>query len=56
MEETLKAIEKEAVDVRLLRRDLDAGLAKAVIVLDETKYPRLVAIALYTLLMYVIYI
>jgi hypothetical protein len=28
---------KESVDIKHLRKDLDAGLAKAVIVLDETK-------------------
>jgi len=37
MQETLKTIEKEGVDVRHLRRDLDAGLAKAVAVLEETQ-------------------
>ena len=37
MEETEKNIRKEGAEIRLLRRDLDAGLAKAVKVLDETK-------------------
>jgi len=37
MQETLKTIEKEGVDIRHLRRDLDAGLAKAVAVLEETQ-------------------
>ena len=38
MQDTLKTIEKEGVDVRHLRRDLDAGLAKAVTVLEETQF------------------
>ena len=37
MEETHRNIHKEGAEIRLLRRDLDAGLAKAVTVLDETK-------------------
>ena len=37
MEETLKSIQKEGAEVKLLRRDLDAGCAKAVVVLEETK-------------------
>ena len=37
MQDTLKQIEKEGVDIRHLRRDLDAGLAKAVSVFEETK-------------------
>jgi len=37
MEETEKNIRKEGAEIRLLRRDLDAGLAKAVKVLEETK-------------------
>lgn len=38
MQDTLKTIEKEGVDIRHLRRDLDAGLAKAVVVLEETQF------------------
>jgi len=37
MEETERNIRKEGAEIRLLRRDLDAGLAKAIRVLDETK-------------------
>ena len=37
MQATLADIEKEGVEVRHLRRDLDAGLAKAQNVFDETK-------------------
>jgi hypothetical protein len=37
MEETHRNIHKEGAEIRLLRRNLDAGLAKAVAVLDETK-------------------
>jgi len=37
MEETERSIRKEGSEIRLLRRDLDAGLAKAVKVLEETE-------------------
>lgn len=37
MEETMKNIQKDGVEVRLMRRGLDAGLAKALLVLEETK-------------------
>ena len=37
MEETHRNIHKEGAEIRLLRRNLDAGLAKAVNVLDKTK-------------------
>ena len=37
MEETHRNIHKEGAEIRLLRRNLDAGLAKAVTVLDKTK-------------------
>ncbi len=37
MEETMHNIQKDGVDVRLMRRGLDAGLAKAVAVLEETR-------------------
>ena len=37
MEETHRNIHKEGAEIRLLRRNLDAGLAKAVSVLDKTK-------------------
>lgn len=37
MEDTMTAIQKDATEVRLMRRALDAGLAKAQLVLDETK-------------------
>lgn len=37
MEDTLRSIEKDGTDIRLMRRGLDAGLAKAMIVFEETK-------------------
>jgi len=37
MEETMRNIMKDGADVRLMRRGLDAGLAKAHLVLEETK-------------------
>jgi hypothetical protein len=37
MEDTMRAIQKDAAEVKLMRRGLDAGLAKAVIVLEETR-------------------
>lgn len=37
MEEAMNALDKEGNEVRLLRRALDAGLAKAVAVYDETQ-------------------
>jgi hypothetical protein len=37
MEEVMKTIQKEEQDVRHLRRGLDAGLAKAKDVLEETQ-------------------
>jgi len=37
MEEAMKAIEKEGAEMILLRKGLDAGLAKAVNVVEETK-------------------
>ena len=37
MEEAMKSVEKEGIEVRLLRKGLDAGLAKAVLVLEETQ-------------------
>lgn len=37
MEDTMRTIQKDGGEVRLMRRALDAGLAKAVSVLEETK-------------------
>jgi hypothetical protein len=37
MQDTMAAIQKEGVEVRLLRKGLDAGLAKAVLVYEETQ-------------------
>jgi chromosome segregation ATPase len=37
MEETVNGVREEAADLFFLRKDLDAGLAKAVFALDETK-------------------
>jgi len=37
MEETMRNIQKDGAEIRLMRRGLDAGLGKAVIVLEETK-------------------
>lgn len=37
MEEAMNALDKEGNEVRLLRRALDAGLAKAVAVFEETQ-------------------
>ena len=37
MEETMRNIQKDGAEVRLMRRGLDAGLAKALLVLEETK-------------------
>jgi hypothetical protein len=37
MEATMRAIQKDGDDVRLMRRALDAGLSKASIVLEETR-------------------
>ncbi|KAJ1425498.1 hypothetical protein B484DRAFT_397878 [Ochromonadaceae sp. CCMP2298] len=37
MEETMRNIQKDGAEVRLMRRGLDAGLAKAVVVLEDTK-------------------
>lgn len=37
MEETMRNIEKDGAEIRLMRRGLDAGLAKAQLVLEETK-------------------
>jgi septal ring factor EnvC (AmiA/AmiB activator) len=37
MEQSMHAITKEASEIRLLRKGLDVGLAKAVNVLEETK-------------------
>lgn len=37
MEETMRNIQKDGMEVRLMRRGLDAGLAKALHVLEETK-------------------
>jgi hypothetical protein len=37
MEETMRNIQKDGMEVRLMRRGLDAGLAKAVAVAEETK-------------------
>ena len=37
MEEAMNAVIKEGNEVRLLRRGLDAGLAKAIAVLEETE-------------------
>ena len=37
MEETMRNIAKEGYEIRLLRRGLDSGLAKAVAVLEETQ-------------------
>jgi hypothetical protein len=37
LEDTMRAIRKEEAEIRLMRRSLDAGLAKAVLVLEETR-------------------
>jgi hypothetical protein len=37
MEDTMRSIQKDEAEIVLMRRGLDAGLAKAVIVLEETK-------------------
>lgn len=37
MEETMRNIQKDGTEIRLMRRGLDAGLGKAVVVLEETK-------------------
>ena len=37
MEEVMQAIRKEGQDVRLLRRTLDIGLAKVLLVLEKTQ-------------------
>jgi hypothetical protein len=37
MEETMRNIQKDGMEVRLMRRGLDAGLAKALLVFEETK-------------------
>lgn len=37
MEDTMRAINKDAAEIVLMRRGLDAGLAKAQLVLEETK-------------------
>ena len=37
MEDTMRNIQKDGMEVRLMRRGLDAGLAKALLVLEETK-------------------
>lgn len=37
MEEAMKSVQREGVEVRLLRKGLDAGLAKAVLVLEQTQ-------------------
>lgn len=37
MQETMRNILKEGAEVHLMRKGLDAGLAKAKFVLDETK-------------------
>jgi hypothetical protein len=37
MEQAMHTITKEASEIRLLRKGLDVGLAKAVNVLEETK-------------------
>ena len=37
MEEVMEAIQKEGMEVRLMRKNLDAGLAKAIHVLEETE-------------------
>ena len=36
MEEAMRSIRREGEDVKLLRRNLDIGLAKAMSVLDDT--------------------
>lgn len=46
MEETMKNIVKDGNEIRLMRRGLDAGLAKAVIVYDETKVMSVIMIYL----------
>jgi hypothetical protein len=38
MEDTMRLIQKDGAEIRLMRRGLDAGLAKAKTVLDETKH------------------
>lgn len=37
LEDTMRSIRKEEAEIHLMRRSLDAGLAKAVLVLEETK-------------------
>lgn len=37
LEDTMRAIRKEEAEIRLMRRSLDAGLAKALLVLEETR-------------------
>jgi len=37
MEDTMRSIVKDGNEVRLMRRGLDAGIAKATIVYEETK-------------------
>jgi hypothetical protein len=37
LEDTMRAIKKEEAEIRLMRRSLDAGLAKAMLVLEETR-------------------
>jgi hypothetical protein len=37
MEEAMRSIRREGEDVKLLRRNLDIGLAKAMSVLDDTQ-------------------
>jgi DNA repair exonuclease SbcCD ATPase subunit len=43
MEDTMRAIRKDGAEVKLMRRGLDAGLAKAAIVLEETKYQSVIS-------------
>jgi hypothetical protein len=37
MEDTMRMIVKDGNEIRLMRRGLDAGLAKAILVYEETK-------------------
>ena len=37
LKDTMRAIKKEEAEIRLMRRSLDAGLAKAMLVLEETR-------------------
>jgi hypothetical protein len=51
MEQAMHTITKEASEIRLLRKGLDVGLAKAVNVLEETK-SKLVLLQRFVILQY----